>query len=174
MRDERGERRHDVGFSTSVASVAFQGQLAPSGQSPQMSGVAGVAVSRRKKPLSHASQLAEPLPLDVRCRQRVQAERPSSGAWKPRSHGRHAACPAVLEWVPGTQRSQLTLPLAGWALPAEHGHGTEYVAPEDTQRRWMEMDPLNVFNPGVGGLSVLRRYGKPEAAAAGKSGSGGP
>ena len=45
-------------------------------------------------------------------------------------------------------------------LPAEHGHGTEYVAPEATRRRWQEMDPLNVFNPGVGGLSVKRRYGK--------------
>ena len=48
----------------------------------------------------------------------------------------------------------------GGKLPAEHGHGTEYVAPEATRQRWQEMDPLNVFNPGVGGLSVERRYGK--------------
>ena len=48
----------------------------------------------------------------------------------------------------------------GGKLPAEHGHGTEYVAPEETRRRWEKMDPLNVFNPGVGGLSVERRYGK--------------
>ena len=48
----------------------------------------------------------------------------------------------------------------GGKLPAEHGHGTEYMAPEPTRRRWMEMDPLNVFNPGVGGLSVKRRYGQ--------------
>jgi D-lactate dehydrogenase len=38
-------------------------------------------------------------------------------------------------------------------LPAEHGHGTEYKAPKDTQERWKQMDPLNVLNPGVGGLS---------------------
>lgn len=48
----------------------------------------------------------------------------------------------------------------GGKLPAEHGHGTEYVAPEATRRRWQAMDPLNVFNPGVGGLSVERSYGK--------------
>ena len=35
----------------------------------------------------------------------------------------------------------------GRKLPAGHGHGTEYVAPEPMQRRWMQMDPLNVFNP---------------------------
>ena len=43
-------------------------------------------------------------------------------------------------------------------LPAEHGHGTEYHAPKDTQRRWQKMDPLNVMNPGVGGLSSNYRY----------------
>jgi len=47
----------------------------------------------------------------------------------------------------------------GGKLPAEHGHGTEYAAPADAQQRWKDMDPLNVFNPGVGGLSVLRKYG---------------
>lgn len=45
-------------------------------------------------------------------------------------------------------------------LPAEHGHGTEYHAPEPTQKRWMKMDPLNVMNPGVGGLSSMYRYQK--------------
>lgn len=45
-------------------------------------------------------------------------------------------------------------------LPAEHGHGTEYHAPKDTQKRWMKMDPLNVMNPGVGGLSTRYRYEK--------------
>ena len=43
-------------------------------------------------------------------------------------------------------------------LPAEHGHGTEYHAPESTQKRWMKMDPLNVMNPGVGGLPSTYRY----------------
>jgi D-lactate dehydrogenase len=46
----------------------------------------------------------------------------------------------------------------GGKLPAEHGHGTEYHAPPDTQERWKKMDPLNVFNPGVGGLSYKERY----------------
>jgi D-lactate dehydrogenase (quinone) len=43
-------------------------------------------------------------------------------------------------------------------LPAEHGHGTEYTAPHNTQERWKKMDPLNVFNPGIGGLSPHFRY----------------
>lgn len=46
----------------------------------------------------------------------------------------------------------------GGKLPAEHGHGTEYNAPEDTKKRWMSMDPLNVMNPGVGGLSSFEKY----------------
>ena len=48
----------------------------------------------------------------------------------------------------------------GGKLPAEHGFGTEYKAPEEVKRRWRKMDPLNVMNPGVGGLSVARRYGE--------------
>jgi D-lactate dehydrogenase (quinone) len=43
-------------------------------------------------------------------------------------------------------------------LPAEHGHGTEYIAPHTTQERWKRMDPLNIFNPGIGGLSYNFRY----------------
>jgi D-lactate dehydrogenase len=43
-------------------------------------------------------------------------------------------------------------------LPAEHGHGTEYNAPPETQERWKRMDPLNVMNPGIGGLSNKPRY----------------
>jgi len=43
-------------------------------------------------------------------------------------------------------------------LPAEHGHGIEYQAPKDTQERWMKMDPLNVMNPGIGGLSMNYKY----------------
>ena len=43
-------------------------------------------------------------------------------------------------------------------LPAEHGHGTEYIAPPTTQERWKRMDPLNIFNPGIGGLSQNFRY----------------
>jgi D-lactate dehydrogenase (quinone) len=46
----------------------------------------------------------------------------------------------------------------GGKLPAEHGHGTEYIAPPETQERWKKMDPLNVMNPGVGGLSENFKY----------------
>ena len=48
----------------------------------------------------------------------------------------------------------------GGKLPAEHGHGTEYHAPKDTQQRWEKMYPLNVLNPGIGGLSTLPKYGQ--------------
>lgn len=48
----------------------------------------------------------------------------------------------------------------GGKLPAEHGHGTEYHAPPATQKRWKSMDPTNVLNPGVGGLSTRRDYAK--------------
>lgn len=43
-------------------------------------------------------------------------------------------------------------------LPAEHGHGTEYKAPKETQQRWKRMDPLNVMNPGIGGTSAKPKY----------------
>eukprot|EP00548_Thalassiothrix_antarctica_P005839 CAMPEP_0194154390 /NCGR_PEP_ID=MMETSP0152-20130528/60460_1 /TAXON_ID=1049557 /ORGANISM="Thalassiothrix antarctica, Strain L6-D1" /LENGTH=500 /DNA_ID=CAMNT_0038860449 /DNA_START=433 /DNA_END=1935 /DNA_ORIENTATION=+ len=43
-------------------------------------------------------------------------------------------------------------------LPAEQGHGMEYHAPKSTQERWKRMDPLNVFNPGIGGLSTNYKY----------------
>jgi len=46
----------------------------------------------------------------------------------------------------------------GGKLPAEHGHGTEYKAPADTQERWKKMDPLNVMNPGVGGTPSFKAY----------------
>jgi len=46
----------------------------------------------------------------------------------------------------------------GGKLPAEHGHGTEYVAPSETRERWKKMDPLNILNPGVGGLSSKYQY----------------
>eukprot|EP00239_Pterosperma_sp_CCMP1384_P008633 CAMPEP_0197858714 /NCGR_PEP_ID=MMETSP1438-20131217/32718_1 /TAXON_ID=1461541 /ORGANISM="Pterosperma sp., Strain CCMP1384" /LENGTH=121 /DNA_ID=CAMNT_0043474961 /DNA_START=73 /DNA_END=438 /DNA_ORIENTATION=- len=45
-------------------------------------------------------------------------------------------------------------------LPAEHGHGTEYNGPPSTQKRWMSMDPTNVLNPGIGGLSYYKNYNK--------------
>ena len=45
-------------------------------------------------------------------------------------------------------------------LPAEHGHGTEYEAPKETQERWMRMDVTNSFNPGIGGLNLEKYYGR--------------
>jgi D-lactate dehydrogenase (quinone) len=46
----------------------------------------------------------------------------------------------------------------GGKLPAEHGFGTEYIPPNGTKKRWQEMDPLNVMNPGIGGLSSKYKY----------------
>jgi D-lactate dehydrogenase len=46
----------------------------------------------------------------------------------------------------------------GIALPAEHGHGTEYAAPPETQERWKRLDPTNSLNPGIGGTSKKRNY----------------
>jgi len=46
----------------------------------------------------------------------------------------------------------------GGKLPAEHGHGTEYIAPEETKNRWQEMDPSNSMNPGIGGLKTTKNY----------------
>jgi len=48
--------------------------------------------------------------------------------------------------------------LTGGKLPAEHGHGTEYKAPESMRKRWMNMDPLNIMNPGVGGTPYSKGY----------------
>lgn len=58
----------------------------------------------------------------------------------------------------------------GGRLPAEHGHGTEYAAPKETQARWRAMDPTNTFNPGVGGLSTCAHYKCDHAAAHGPGG----
>jgi D-lactate dehydrogenase len=46
----------------------------------------------------------------------------------------------------------------GGKLPAEHGHGTEYNAPQEVQERWMIMDPNNIMNPGVGGTKYTKDY----------------
>jgi len=46
----------------------------------------------------------------------------------------------------------------GGKLPAEHGHGTEYEAPVESQQRWKRIDPTNTMNPGVGHTSCLRHY----------------
>ena len=46
----------------------------------------------------------------------------------------------------------------GGRLPAEHGHGTEYKAPAETQIRWKKMDPSNTMNPGIGGLPSSKYY----------------
>jgi len=48
---------------------------------------------------------------------------------------------------------------SGGKLPAEHGHGMDYAASLDAQKRWMRMDPTNTMNPGIGGTSSCRHYG---------------
>jgi len=47
---------------------------------------------------------------------------------------------------------------SGGKLPAEHGIGLEYKAPDDTRSRWMSMDPSNTMNPGIGGLPSTKDY----------------
>jgi D-lactate dehydrogenase len=80
----------------------------------------------------------------------------------------HFACNVVhedLAYAPGVDIHAVMMQLkktierdCGGKLPAEHGHGTEYDAPEDTRKRWKAMDPHNVLNPGVGGLSSKFGY----------------
>jgi D-lactate dehydrogenase len=80
----------------------------------------------------------------------------------------HFGCNVVhedLAFAPGVDIHEVKMQLkktvehkCGGKLPAEHGHGTEYVAPEETRQRWKGMDPLNVMNPGIGGLSSKFRY----------------
>jgi len=82
----------------------------------------------------------------------------------------HFGCNVVhedLAYAPGvdTHRAKMALKktvdeVCGGRLPAEHGHGIEYVAPLATKLRWMKMDPFNVMNPGVGGLSTQYKYGR--------------
>jgi D-lactate dehydrogenase len=80
----------------------------------------------------------------------------------------HFGCNVVhedLAYAPGVDIHSIKMQIkktveheCGGKLPAEHGHGTEYHAPEPTQQRWKGMDPQNVMNPGVGGLSTKYRY----------------
>jgi D-lactate dehydrogenase len=53
---------------------------------------------------------------------------------------------------------QAAVEAQGGKLPAEHGHGTEYEAPQETQDRWRALDPSNALNPGVGGTQVGPNY----------------
>lgn len=80
----------------------------------------------------------------------------------------HFGCNVVhedLAFAPGVDIHEVKMQLkktvehkCGGKLPAEHGHGTEYVASEEARQRWKGMDPLNVMNPGIGGLSSKFRY----------------
>ena len=62
----------------SVARVLFHGQAAYSRHSSHELGSAVTLASSRKKPTSQTSQAVLPFALDVRCRQRVQSDRPGS------------------------------------------------------------------------------------------------
>lgn len=94
----------------------------------------------------------------------------ANGAIKPLKRMRysHFGCNVVhedLAYAPGVDLHEAKHALKetvekdfGGKLPAEHGHGTEYVAPPVTQKRWKAMDPSNVLNPGVGGLPTTPHY----------------
>jgi D-lactate dehydrogenase len=45
----------------------------------------------------------------------------------------------------------------GARYPAEHNFGHEYTAPSEVQTHYHDLDPDNVFNPGIGGTSKLSR-----------------
>ncbi|MDN5688751.1 MAG: D-lactate dehydrogenase, partial [Brachybacterium sp.] len=46
----------------------------------------------------------------------------------------------------------------GAAVPAEHNYGRLYPAPEPMVEHFRELDPLNMFNAGVGETSARRRW----------------
>lgn len=46
----------------------------------------------------------------------------------------------------------------GAALPAEHNFGRIYRAPEHLEAHYRELDPCNVFNPGVGMTSTKKNW----------------
>ncbi len=75
----------------------------------------------------------------------------------------HFGCNVVHEDIAGPETlkyklKQIVEEEHNGKLPAEHGHGTEYMAPSSTQNRWKSMDPLNVMNPGIGGTSSKYKY----------------
>lgn len=90
----------------------------------------------------------------------------------------HFACNVVhedLAYAPGVDIDAAKYALkqvvereCGGKLPAEHGHGTEYRAPVETQRKWQQLDPLNVLNPGVGQTSEHYQYKNESAASSAK------
>mmetsp|Transcript_35620 Transcript_35620/g.60181 ORF Transcript_35620/g.60181 Transcript_35620/m.60181 type:complete len:120 (-) Transcript_35620:98-457(-) len=82
----------------------------------------------------------------------------------------HFGCNVVHEdllFAPGVdvheckRRIKAAVEAQGGKLPAEHGHGTEYEAPPETQARWMRLDPTNALNPGVGGTKIGPNYTGP-------------
>ena len=47
----------------------------------------------------------------------------------------------------------------GAAVPAEHNYGRIYPAPEQLVAHYRELDPLNMFNAGVGETSAKKGWG---------------
>lgn len=46
----------------------------------------------------------------------------------------------------------------GAAIPAEHNYGRLYHLPPEMEAHFKELDPCNVFNPGIGGTSPRRNW----------------
>ena len=46
----------------------------------------------------------------------------------------------------------------GAAVPAEHNYGRLYPAPAPMVEHFQQLDPLNMFNAGVGETSPRRRW----------------
>jgi len=57
------------------------------------------------------------------------------------------------------QRMTALLEERGAAVPAEHNYGRIYPAPEHLVDHYRELDPLNMFNAGVGATSAKKGWG---------------
>ena len=67
--------------------------------------------------------------------------------------------PAGVDPVALKKRMTQLLVDRGAAVPAEHNYGRIYPAPEQLVAHYRELDPLNMFNAGVGETAAKKRWG---------------
>ncbi|WBL19461.1 D-lactate dehydrogenase [Citricoccus sp. NR2] len=58
------------------------------------------------------------------------------------------------------KRMMALLEERGAAIPAEHNYGRLYELPDDLEAHFRELDPTNMFNPGIGGTSPHRDWSR--------------
>ncbi|XPP26954.1 MAG: D-lactate dehydrogenase [Leucobacter sp.] len=56
------------------------------------------------------------------------------------------------------KRMMALLEERGAAIPAEHNYGRLYELPPSLEEHFKQLDPFNVFNPGIGGTSPKKRW----------------